>query len=232
MTLKFVSQKDKNMSQGNRDMSRVPLTNSEIEFVKSEIERIQADESIFIFNDEGHIHLSTCYNYNIDRVFVTKNVFPDTIYGSTHPRDIMSVGAVLAHEYYGHRHYRDEYLSDDKRGRGFHTTPIWQDECRASITAAKLAPGLTQQDQRDLVMDAIYRAHEFGQYIEMDNFMKEVVYGYSDGEKNITPMQQNDISKIVFVSENSAERILRDQEYHNSLPEVWDTSKDDDDREW
>ena len=32
-------------------------------------------------------------------------------------------------------------------------------------------------------MDAIYHANEFGHLIEMDDFMKEVIYGYS---KSIT----------------------------------------------
>ena len=46
-------------------------------------------------------------------------------------------------------------------------------------------------------MDAIYRAKEFGHLIEMDDFMKEVVYGYSNGEKNIS----YNITPINYVSE-------------------------------
>lgn len=34
-------------------------------------------------------------------------------------------------------------------------------------------------------MDAVYRAEEFSQHIELDSFMKEVLYGYADGEKTL-----------------------------------------------
>lgn len=225
--MRFIDDTDKEMSQGMRDMSRTPLTDNEIEIVKQEIRRIKADESIFIFNDEDHIDQSTCYNYVQDRVYVTRNVFPDIKYGSTHPRDLMSIGAVLAHEYYGHRSYRDEYLEDYRRGDGTHTVPLWQDECRASITAAKIAPNLTERDKSNLVMDAVYRAEEYNHRIELDSFMKEVLYGYSDDEKNITPP----FSRIVFVSEESAERDTADWENNSDMPEMWDDSYDYDDTE-
>ena len=194
----FVKQDcNKEMANGMRDMSKTPLTEKEIDFVKSEIHRIEADEPIFIFNDEKHIPLSTCYDFSSDVIYVTRNVFPDNKFGSTHPRDVMSVGAVLAHEYYGHRHYRDEYLDDARHGNNYQTTSMWQDECRASITAAKLTPNLTDRDRSDLVMDAIYRAKEFGQLIEMDDCMKEIIYGYSNEERNISW----DIIPIRYVSE-------------------------------
>ncbi len=112
-------------------------------------------------------------------------MFPDYLYASAHPRDTMSVGAVLAHEYYGHRAFRQEYLEDLKKGANYHTTSMWQDECRASLQAAHDAPGLTTIDIRDLVLDAVFRAKEFGQLIEMDDFMKEAVYGYRSDERRI-----------------------------------------------
>lgn len=55
---------------------------------------------------------------------------------------------------------------------GFAEVLFWQDECRASINAAKTAQNLTEKDKSNLVMDAIYRAKEFGHLIEMDDFMK------------------------------------------------------------
>lgn len=200
--IRLITQDNKNMANCMRDMSRTPLTDEEIQYVKSEIQRIGADESLFIFNDEDHIQSSTCYNFIEDRIYVTRNVFPDTKYGSIHPRDLMSIGAVLAHEYYGHRTYRNEYMEDYKQSPDYHTTPIWQDECRASITAAKITPNLTEKDKMNLVMDAIYRAQEYNHRIEMDDFMKEVVYGYTNGEKNIT----HSITPITYVSEESQER--------------------------
>ena len=111
----------------------------------------------------------------------------------------MSIGAVLAHEYYGHRPNRHEYLSDWDKGKDYHTTPIWQDECRASLTAAQITPGLTEIDRRDLVLDAVFRAREYGQLIEMNDFMKEAVYGYGKNERNIT----GKVTAPIYVSEES-----------------------------
>ena len=90
--IRLISFKDKDMANGMRDTSKKPLSEEEIDFVKSEIRRIGADESVFVFNDEEHLTLSTCYNFVEDKIYVTRNVFPDEKYGSTHPRDLMSVG--------------------------------------------------------------------------------------------------------------------------------------------
>lgn len=210
-----------------RDTSKTPLSESEIEFVKSEILRIGADLSVFVFNDEEHISVSNCYNFIEDKIYVTRNVFPDERYGSTHPRDLMSVGAVLAHEYYGHRPYRAEYLSDMKQGDDYHTTPIWQDECRASINAAKTAHNLTEKDKYNLIIDAIYRAKEFGLLIKMDNFMKEVVYGYSNKEKNIS----YNITPINYVSETSEVGTTEKWICDSGVSKMSKTSRDYDDFE-
>lgn len=217
--MKLITMNDKGMANGMRDMSKTPLTDAEIEIVKSAIKKIEADETKFIFNNEDYVAKSTCYNYAQDVIYVTRNVFPETKYGSTHPRDIMSVAAVLAHEYYGHRAYRDEYLADAKKGDGSHTTPIWEDECRASITAAKTAPNLTQMDRALLIQDAVFRAREYGQLIEMDEYMKEVVYGYSEHsnpEKNIV----GNIPPIHYVSEASQEGVREGRESNRNMPQV------------
>lgn len=198
-----ISDEDKNMSNGMRDLSRTPLTDEEIEFVKSEIRRIGADESVFVFNDKEHIERSTCYNAIKDIVYVTKNVFADESGNSIHPRDTMSAAAVLAHEYYGHRIYRQEYIDDHNRGDGIDTTPLWQDEVRASITAAQIAPGLTEMERKDLIMDAMYRAKEVGLPMEMNDFMKEVVYGYTREERNII----GNIPRVNYIREQGIIRI-------------------------
>ena len=192
--------------------SKTPLTELEIEYVKSEIQRIGADLSVFVFNDEEHLSLSTCYNFVEDKIYVTRNVFPDEKYGSIHPRDLMSVGAVLAHE----------YLSDLEQGDDYHTTPLWQDECRASINAAKTAHNLTDKDKSNLVMNAIYIAKEFGHLIEMDDFMKEVVYGYSNGEKNIS----YNITPISYVSEASEVGATEKRICDSSMSKMSRTSRD------
>ncbi|MCI5805097.1 MAG: hypothetical protein MR029_02075 [Clostridium sp.] len=227
MTIRLISTNDKNMANGMRNTSKTPLSESEIEYVKSEIQRIGADLSVFVFNDKEHLSVSTCYNFIEDKIYVTRNVFPDEKYGSTHPRDLMSVGAVLAHEYYGHRPYREEYLSDMAHGDDYHTTPLWQDECRASINAAKTAHNLTDRDKSNLVMDAIYRAKEFGHLIEMDDFMKEVVYGYSNGEKNIS----YNITPINYVSETSKIGTTEKRICDSNMSKMSRSSRDYDDFE-
>ena len=50
--MKLIEKQTKDMANGMRDMSRRPLSADEIDFVKSEIRRIEADESVFVFNDE------------------------------------------------------------------------------------------------------------------------------------------------------------------------------------
>ncbi|MBQ9934334.1 MAG: hypothetical protein IJO70_00625 [Lachnospiraceae bacterium] len=220
--IKFISNERKDMANGMRDTSMTPLTQDEIKYVLSQVKRIEADESVFVFNDPVHITKSTCYSYTEDKIYVTRNVFPDDKYGSTHPRDVMSVAAVLAHEYYGHRTFKEEYLSDIQYGPEYNTTPLWKDECRASITAAKIAPNLTEREKSDLVLDAIYRAKEFGHLIEMDDFMKEVVYGYSSGEKNIT----QHITTITFISETSQDGDDGKRIYNDHMSEMSRTSKD------
>lgn len=223
---------DKGMANGMRDMSKTPLTDDEIKIVKAAIKQVEADETKFVFNDEDHITKSTCYNYDEDVIYVTRNVFPETKYGSTHPRDIMSVAAVLAHEYYGHRAYRDEYLADSKKGNGYHTTPIWEDECRASYTAAQTAPNLSQMDRANLVQDVIFRAREYGQLVVLDDFMKEVLYGNGDSEqskpeKNIT----GNIFPIHYVSETSQEGVREGRESNGGMPQVPKAPKRHDDPE-
>lgn len=197
--IKYVPITDKDMANGRRNNSGTELTEEEISLVKKEIQRIEADESLFVFNDPGHIKDSTCYNFDEDVVYVTKNVLPDEKYPSSHPRDTMSIGAVLSHEYYGHRTYRKEYLDDWKKGNTYHSIPLWQDECRASLTAAQIAPGLTDIDRRDLVLDAVYRAEEYGQRLEMTDFIKEAIYGYSTSERKLTGV----IEQPHYVSEKS-----------------------------
>lgn len=185
MEVKFIN-KDRGMANGMRDTSGVPLSKDEIEFVLAEIRRIEADESVFVFNDPHHAekNLGTGYNSADDCVYVMRNVFPDTRFASAHPRDNMSVAAVIAHEYYGHRPHRSEYLEEAKSGCVI--TPEWEDECRASLEAAMKAPNLLRVERVSLINDAIVRADEYNQMIEMNDFMKEVLYGYGGDEKYIT----------------------------------------------
>ena len=139
------------------------LTDEEIEILKSDIEAIQADESVFVFNDRRV--RGTSYIPALDTVAVKGNVFPDM--DSIHPRDLLSTRAVLAHEYYGHRPYRDTEMSIGD----------WRDEFRASYMAARNSPGLTDEDRRLLILDSAERAKEAGISINYNNYMRGVIYG-------------------------------------------------------
>ena len=96
-------------------------------------------------------------------------MFPDK--NSIHLRDLLSERAVLAHEYYGHRAYRNTKLERNS----------WNDEFRASYMAAKNAPNLTDDDKRYLVSDAIERAKEAGVTIKNNDFMRGILYGSQNG---------------------------------------------------
>ncbi|MCL1999497.1 MAG: hypothetical protein FWG65_12100 [Turicibacter sp.] len=117
------------------------LTVEEIEHLRAEIRAIGADERVFRFN-RGR---QTGYKDNTDVVNIRYDIFPNK--NSTHPRDLMSERAVLAHEYYGHRANRGTPLSSGS----------WNDEFRASYQAAKNTPNLSTEDRRYLILDAIER---------------------------------------------------------------------------
>ena len=149
-------------ASGLRKSPFIELTDEEIKFLKGEIKAIEADETVFRFN-QGR---STGYRDETDIIFVKSNVFPSG--ESIHPRDLMSARAVLAHEYYGHRANRGTPLPRDS----------WNDEFRASYMAAKNTPSLTLQDRVYLIMDAIERARNAGVSIRYNSFIRSVLYGY------------------------------------------------------
>lgn len=165
------------LASGNRRSPFYVLSDEDIAAVKQEIAAIGADENEFVFNSESV--RGTCFLARDGKVHIKGNIFPDNY--SDHPRDRMSVRAVLAHEYYGHRPNRQQYLiedsvtSDEERNRL--TSLMWADEFRASYMAAKNAPGLTDEDRQYLIMDAISRAKEAGVSIRYNDFMRRVLYG-------------------------------------------------------
>ena len=162
---------------GNRRSPVYVLTDSDIDYIKNEIKAIGADEKLFVFNSE--ITRGTCFLPSDGKIHIKGNIFPDL--NSDHPRDRMSVRAVLAHEYYGHRPYRSQYLKEDSD-----TSPdalnrimarAWADEFRASYMAAKNAPNLSDEDRMLLIRDSICRAEEAGVTIKYNSFMRRVLYG-------------------------------------------------------
>lgn len=151
----------RSMANGMRKPSMHILTDSEIESLKEDMRILEVDETVFIFN-EGNI---TSYDDEYDVIFVKGDVLPEP--NSLHPRDLMSSRAVLAHEYYGHRAYRNTRLSKGS----------WNDEFRASYMAAKNAPNLSNEDRTYLILDALERAREKGVSIKHNDFIREVLYG-------------------------------------------------------
>jgi len=147
------------------------LTESEIEHLKSEIRAIEADISVFDFDN----YKVTGYMDDVDVISVASNVFPDLT--SNHPRDLMSERAVLAHEYYGHRAFRGTTLLPQSG----------EDEYRASMTAAKNSPNLSDEDRRYLVLDALDRAQTAGIEVHHDDFIRRTVYGNSNNRKENNP---------------------------------------------
>lgn len=206
---------EKNMSFGQRCLDRTPLTEEEIAFLRKEIREIQADESIFVFNDENHIKKSTCYDVKNDKIYITRNVYPDTKSFSLHPRDQMSPRAVLGHEYYGHKPQRERYL---KEASGeIEAIPTWQDEAFASINAAFHTPNLDDKDRVLLLNDAAMRAQEAGQFFEFTDEMKEIIYGkWNPPEKGIVPVTE----VVVFHSYPGGGRDAEDGESDDDMPRM------------
>ncbi len=155
--------KERAMANGMRRSSNTKLTDKDKAHLLLEIDAIGADRSVFIFRD-GY---GTGYSDMRDRIFVSSNVFPSSD-GSTHPRDLMSERAVLAHEYYGHRANRGTRVPQG----------AWNDEFRASYMAAKNCPNLSDDDRRYLILDALERAKEQGISIRHNNFIRRILYGY------------------------------------------------------
>lgn len=202
------------MSRGQRCLSRAPFTGEEIEILRKAIRSIGADESVFVFNDPNHMGGSTCYNYQDDVVYVTRNVFPNEDSLSTHPRDRLTPRAVLAHEYYGHRAARQRYL--DEESGIVEKEPLWRDEAYASINAAFNTPGLTQVERAELIYDAVKRAEEYSQIIVPTAEMKEVLYGKWEycPERNIVDIEEY----VVFAPFPGGERDGEDRDGDRPLP--------------
>ena len=168
---------EKRTVAGSRRTPFYELTAEDIEFVKTEIEAINADKNDFVFNSS--VTKGTCFLASDGKVHIKGNIFPDEY--SSHPRDKLSVRAVLAHEYYGHRPYRKQYLKEDSD-----TSPealnriiakAWADEFRASYMAAKNAPNLSDLDRTLLIQDSLSRAEEAGVTIKYNDFIRRVLYG-------------------------------------------------------
>ena len=168
---------EKQFAAGNRRSPFYELNKEEIEMIKSEIKAIGADPDDFVFNST--VTRGTCFLPSDGKIHIKGNIFPDEF--SNHPRDNLTVRAVLAHEYYGHRPYRLQYLKEDNETDPKQLERIfsnaWADEFRASYMAAKNAPNLSHNERAMLIRDALSRAEEAGVSIKYNNFIRRFLYG-------------------------------------------------------
>lgn len=167
---------EKHTAAGNRRTQFYTLSEDDIEIVKNEIKEIGANTDDFVFN--SNVTCGTCFLASDGKVHIRGNIFPDEY--SDHPRDRMSIRAVLAHEYYGHRPYRNQYIKEDNDTSPDALTRImshaWADEFRASYMAAKNAPNLSREDRMYLIQDALCRAEESGVTIKYNSFIRRILY--------------------------------------------------------
>ena len=171
---------EKPLAMGLRKPPNHFLSDDEIQQLTNDIRAIKADEAVFVFNSV--IVRGTCYRPQDDKLFIKGNVLSDC--NSVHPRDLMSQRAVLAHEYYGHRPYQAQYLSEFEKldlDEDEYLLKIsdreWADEFRASYMAAKTSPGLSDDDRRYLILDALERAKEANMSINYNDFIRRVLHG-------------------------------------------------------
>lgn len=157
-----ISNAERAMANGLRRSSHIKLTEEDKQHLLQEISAIKADSDKFMFRD----NFGSGYSDERDIIFVSSNIFPSSD-GSTHPRDLMSERAALAHEYYGHREHRNTSVPKG----------AWNDEFRASYSAAKNCPNLSDEDRYYLVLDALERAKEAGVSIKYNDFIRSILYG-------------------------------------------------------
>ena len=146
---------------GLRQSAKLILNDLEIEQIKQEFSEIGADVGLLRFN-EG---VQTGYLERRGVFTIRGDVLPNL--DSHHPRSVMSRKAVLAHEL-GHMRYKGTILAPG----------AWNDEFRASYWAAKYVSNLSQEDRVHLIQDAISRAQEAGVSIRINQFMREIMYGF------------------------------------------------------
>jgi len=99
-------------------------------------------------------------------VYIRGDVFPTTS-DSLHPTANLSVRETLAHEM-GHMEYIDTGVAPG----------AWNDEFRASYWAARNVPGLTEEEQFNLVRDAMQRAQDAGVTVNMNSYIRGLLYGF------------------------------------------------------
>lgn len=152
---------DRNVDNGMRRSVFYTLTDEDIINLQNEAEKLEIPKDVLVFNKGSRTGF-----FDLDqKIRVRGDVFPNQ-YGNT-ARSRMSPRAVLAHEYYGHfKNHPSPYPIND-----------WRDEYYASRNAALNAPNLTDEERRDLMIDAYDRQKEAGVFEGYDDIAKEMIYG-------------------------------------------------------
>jgi hypothetical protein len=138
------------------------LSAEEIASVLKDADEIGVDRALLRFNEGSQTGFSD------ERVVINirGDILPDPK-GVT-ARDRMSQRAVLAHEYYGHcLNHPSPYPIGDYR-----------DEFKASYDAAIKAPNLTDEERRDLMIDAYDRLKEASVFEGYDETARRILHGY------------------------------------------------------
>ena len=138
------------------------LSDEEIRSILEDAKELGIDEKLLRFN-KGY---QTGFSDERGCINIRGDILPDPR-GIT-ARDRMSQRAVLAHEYYGH------YLNHPSEYPIGH----WKDEFRASYDAAVKAPNLSDEERRDLMIDAYDRAKEAGEFTGYDETARRIIYGF------------------------------------------------------
>ena len=144
----------------SKSKAKLRVGDEEVDIIYKEIKRINADPSVFSIDRNGRA--KTAYREVSDIIVVGSNVFPD-LDNPINMTDKLSVACVLAHEYYGHRSMRDEYLKEE-----VDTTNSSLDEFKASFLAYKNTPNLTEEEREML----LYQAYETAKNGKLENEIK------------------------------------------------------------
>lgn len=162
MTIRELEKKTvRNMANGSRRGLFEDITDAEKQFVKDECKRLGIDLKIVKFEN----NVKTAYIDSTDIVRIGSDVFPSND-DSVNPIDRMPVACVLAHEYYGHRHFRNTKLIPN--------SPI--DEFRASYYSSVHGKNLSDDERRMLMQSALFVANQGGMKITMTDEIRRILY--------------------------------------------------------
>lgn len=185
---------------GLRTLSENVLNESEIAEVVMAAESLEIPAECLVFNDEKSLMgvEGTCYHREDDKIYVTRDVFPDQHKNSTHPRDILTVSSVLAIEYYGRRKYLKKNPS---------VVCDWRSEVDWVVDTARFAPCLTKLERALVYHYAAVIAEEHGYIIMRDEHMNSIDFGDGTVETKDIPIKYSKEQEIYGMVEEAQEDI-------------------------